>query len=524
MCISLERSGRYTGTFKWGGSGSWAMRTPLLLALALVSAGCLGADTALEDQVSPEPATDPLVTLHTPNEALPLSALPEGLLVPQVVAGITGHTGAEPTIGVTSDGSIFIVAMTHVIRSQDDGATWEIVHEFPRTLDPMLWVDPLTDRVFVNHLYVACSVLAWSDDLGESWTTNPIACGVPVNDHQKVATAPPREGATLQPTGDYPNLVYYAYNGIALGSRVSISLDGGLTFPINSETVPANHPNACSGGLHGHLESAPDGTLYLPKRSCDGVLVARSLDSGFSWGQTLVGDDVGSTDCRKNPEIATDTANNAYVTWPAADQELYLAHTTDGGGTWGPSVRASPPEMEVTTMPVMKAGDPGRLAIAYYGIERDQTADEVPDRVNETGRWHLYVTYTLNALDPEPTFVTVQATPDEDPVQIGPISTNSGCDNPPGSRNLLDFIDLALDGEGRAYVTYTDGCVEACTEPDATMEDSRSREVAFALVAQGPSLFEEVGQLSMPASGVSTASVVVPAGSLTPSVLTARTS
>lgn len=470
------------------------MRAAVLLGLVLVTAGCLGAseDADVEPTATDTPTLDPLVTVHSPTEALGLGALPEGLTVPTVSVRPTGHAGAEPTMGVTSDGTLFFVAFEDTLRSTDHGQTWEVVHTSPATLDPMLWVDPLTDRIFTNHLYLACSILSWSDDLGETWTTNPIACGLPVNDHQKIATAPPRAESPLQPTV-YDNLVLYAYNGLALGSRISISYDGGLTFPVNTETVSPNDPNSCSGGLHGHPEAAPDGTLYLPKRSCNGVLVSVSHDSGLSWEAVLAGDDVGSTECRKNPEVATDLDNNAYAVWPAADQELYLVRSTDAGATWSTSVRASPPEMEVTTMPVAKAGSPGRLAIAYYGIERDQTEDEVPDRVDEDGRWHLYVTYTLNALDDEPTFVTVQATPDEDPIQIGPISTNSGCDNPPGSRNLLDFIDMVVDADGRVYVAYGDGCTTGCAgKADATMEDSRSRDGVVAVVEAGPSLFADM--------------------------------
>ncbi|HWG91984.1 MAG TPA: hypothetical protein VNZ52_14125, partial [Candidatus Thermoplasmatota archaeon] len=117
-----------------------------------------------------------------------------------------------------------------------------------------------------------------------------------------------------------------------------------------------------------------------------------------------------------------------------------------------------------------------------------------PDGVPEDTRWHMFVTYTFDALSEDPTFVTVQVTPDDDPVQIGPISTNSDCEAPEGSRNLLDFIDMVMDKEGRVYVAYADGCLEGCK----TMEDSRGDRGYVAVLQTGPSLLAAVGTLASP--------------------------
>jgi hypothetical protein len=38
------------------------------------------------------------------------------------------------------------------------------------------------------------------------------------------------------------------------------------------------------------------------------------------------------------------------------------------------------------------------------------------------------------------------------------VETNT-CDD---QRNMLDFNDITVDGQGRVLVAYTDGCVEAC--------------------------------------------------------------
>nr|AIE99467.1 hypothetical protein [uncultured marine group II/III euryarchaeote KM3_110_C01] len=110
---------------------------------------------------------------------------------------------------------------------------------------------------------------------------------------------------------------------------------------------------------------------------------------------------------------------------------------------------------------------------------------------------YLYVTYSLNALDPEPVFHTVRVSPD--PVQVGSICLNSGdCRNIGGSnRNLLDFNDLHIDLEGRVYIAFADGCTGECaTKENAQPEDSRSRRGSVYYLGSGPSLYETVGELS----------------------------
>ncbi len=470
------------------------MRVPAVAAITILAvlAGCLDNEpTNPAPSFDPDPA-QPAVTFHIQD---------------------VGFDGPEPTLGVTSNGYVFFQALEKTMRSTDHGRTWQDVSSLttaPTTLDPMLWVDPDTDRVFANHLYLACSYMSWSDDYGETWLSNPADCGVPVNDHQKVATGPYVAGGPLAPVGSnnpvYPNVVYYAYNALA-GSRVAVSVDGGATFPytaLSNPPISAGEGGAsCAAGLHGHITAGPDGSVYVPNRSsCQGPdggfggpVIARSFDNGLTWDQVLVHNEVGTADHDKNPEIAIDQENNVYLTWPGADNRLYYAWSDDHAASWSQASLVTP-ELGTVTMPVIQAGDPGRVAMAYYAVhDPDASRNEdgsiqAPDLTNETAQWGLYITYSLNALDPEPTWHTYNVTGD-DPIQIGPISTNSG-DSPPGSRNLLDFIDAVLDEDGRFLVAYADGCLEGCTE----MSHSRDALGAVAILDQGPSMFETVGWLS----------------------------
>lgn len=468
------------------------MRAPagLVLALLLLAAGCVSPAAGVDDVQPADTAIDALPRVFAHDAAGGL--LPTPADAPRILARTLEHGGAEPTLGVTSTGTLFVVAFEKVLRSRDGGASWDVVStplSSPTTLDPYLYVDPSTDRVYSDQLYLGCSWLSWSDDEGDSWTTNPVACGLPVNDHQKLASGKAK-GPLPQPL--YPKTLYYAYNAInpASPGRVSISYDGGLTWPVNTETVGAA-AGACAGGLHGNIIADAEGNLFLPKRHCDGFILARSLDGGLTWSTTPVGADVGGSPCLKNADLAVDRTGGLYGAWPAKDNRLHLSTSTDQGATWRErSVPASPPGVGTTTMPAVVAGDAGRIAMVYYGTD---AVGKGPDEVPEDAAWHVYVTTSGDALADNPTFVTIRAT--DDPVQIGPISTNSACDAPPGSRNLLDFLDAQLTADGRLVFAYADGCIGECVDAPA-MDKSRSDNVGVGILQEGSSLYADVGTLT----------------------------
>ena len=63
-----------------------------------------------------------------------------------------GETGKEPSIGITSSGCVFFIAMEKVMRSCDGGVSWDETQDpikcSPTTSDPYGWVDTITDRIF----------------------------------------------------------------------------------------------------------------------------------------------------------------------------------------------------------------------------------------------------------------------------------------------------------------------------------------------------------------------------------------
>ena len=478
-----------------------------LMVFSLSLSGCFG-----EEVVAPEPVEEEQedVRVFVTDKTGAIVDMP--LVEMTFQFSDVGETGKEPSIGITSTGCIFFIAMEKVMRSCDYGESWEESQDpvmcSPTTSDPYGWVDPITDRVFgVQMIGLETSWICWSDDDGETWMGNPHDSGTtPLNDHIKLASGPWTSsgyGALGQFTSTfYETAVYYCYNKLA-GIFCFTSVDGGATFELGGQIIGLATTN---GGLHGAISTAPDGTVYVTPRVATPTVIV-SKDNGFSWFERNMGEDVGTPNPRKNSEVSTDSASNAYHVWTGADEGVYMSRSTDSGETWEQeSIRISPANVISSVFPQTDAGDPGRIAITYLGSENDEMLNQSDIDGNpwngnahyapNNATYHLYITYSLNALDDEPIFHTYRVT--DDPVQVGSICLNSGdCRDIGGSnRNLLDFNDLHIDREGRVYVAFADGCTGDCaTNENATAADSRDGRGSVYYLASGPSLYAEFGEM-----------------------------
>ena len=239
------------------------------------------------------------------------------------IASDVGEDAPEPSVGITSTGCVFFIALEKVMRSCDSGISWEEVQGpacSPTTSDPYGWVDPITDRVFgVQMIGLETSWICWSDDDGETWQGNPHDSGTtPINDHIKLATGPWTDaglyGSIGQITGStiYETAVYYCYNKLA-GIFCFTSFDGGETFEAGGQIIGLATTN---GGLHGAITTAPDGTVYVtPRVETPTVIVSK--DNGFSWFERTMGEDVSTPYPRKNSEVSTDTQSCLLYTSPS---------------------------------------------------------------------------------------------------------------------------------------------------------------------------------------------------------------
>ncbi|HUR25416.1 MAG TPA: sialidase family protein [Candidatus Thermoplasmatota archaeon] len=475
------------------------LRTLLVatLVLAALLAGC-ASDERGDGAPGPLPRVrDDIVSFR----GLDRVDLPTGFGAAAWRMAKTGYNSGEPTLGVASDGTIFTTAGgPSIARSTDDGKSWKLVGtpasaaQTPKTsLDPWIWLDPITDRIYDSPLYVVCTWASWSDTRGDTWDFNPLAgCGVPAHDHQKLTTGPPAAGVTMS---GYPNVVYYSYNSFRSvdqcgencptaveeegGTQVSVSRDGGRSF---GRAVMVHPNDLCHAGIASPVMVAPDGTAYSGHPTCDGLSIAVSHDSGATWSDPLLITDVGAAPALAHMvDVATDEANTAYVTWTSEDGAAYLVRSTDSGATWSAPIRVSPPTLNSTVYNVIIAGAAGHVAVGYYGTTADTSSWETADAQSAAAdtRWHIHLSVTDDALSEEPTWTTLRLTPEDDPAQIGCI-WQSGGSNP--CRNLGDFIDLA-ERDGRPYLVFPDGC-DRCSS-DA---QSRGAAVTVAILETGPSL------------------------------------
>lgn len=389
-------------------------------------------------------------------------------------ASDTGVDGSEDNIGVLGDGTIFTQKGLATMKSTDDGLTWMNVApplNSQESLDPMLFVDPTRGYVYVDHLYVACSQLSWSTDAGATWLQNPAACGRMGNDHQKVASGPNALGLPV------PN-VYYSYS--IPGVWASRSVDGGLTFtssPVVGVTDGREPTNT------GPIWADEEGNVFVPMYMCDGegyMGVGVSHDFGLTWKFVVAAEDPG-TCWDVDPGLWGDTAGNIYLAYHRPDGVKYV-FSADKGETWSAPVKVSPETLLTFVHVDAVAGDEGRLAIVYRATPDSANG---PDYVTGWSAWHLYVTFVENATSANPTIRTAIVNDPADPVQRGPVCT-AGVACFGGSRNLLDFIDIAVGPDGRVYPTYSDGCMEdACPTP----ADSRDSWGFVGVQVEGPRLF-----------------------------------
>jgi hypothetical protein len=376
---------------------------------------------------------------------------------------------------VNQGGVAFFTANLHEFRvSFDDcsspaAATWTDVSspiETVNTLDPIGHCDHFggshPGRLFQSQLAGATSVMAFSDDDGNSWLQSQ-GSGQPAGvDHQTVGSGAYNTAATPPPPPHpaYNNAVYYCSQDIAT-AFCARSDDGGLSF---GPGVPIYNLTQCSG-IHGHVKVAPDGTVYVPNRGCGAnQAVAVSADNGLTWNVRPIPDSTPAIG--NDPSIGLASDGTAYFGYQDGSGAAKMAVSHNRGITWNPSVNVGSQLFVANSVfPAVVAGDPDRASMFFIG---SPTTGNFQDTANYKGIWHAYVATTY---DSGANYFLIDATPN-DPVQVGSIciaGTTCGAD-----RNLLDFNDLTIDAQGRVAGAFADGCVKGSCDASSPNTASRS--------------------------------------------------
>lgn len=352
---------------------------------------------------------------------------------------------------------------------------------------------PLTPgRVFAIDLIggEGNSLGAYSDTDGNSYLPGGTGGPGAGPDHETIGGGP--YAGTPPPTATYPattapgakkNAVYYCSQNIVAEAQCSRSDNGGQTF---GPAIPIFTPSQCTGGIHGHVKVAPDGTVYVPNSSCGTVGTAGaavSIDNGVTWTENNVFNSTSSQDPSVGigqnnvgkPGTNLNGTNTVYVGYVDGDGHPKVAVSGNRGASWSsPSVTVVdvgvPFGVTHAVFPVVVAGDDNRAAFAFVGtgdgVATTGTCNPYGAVLNCKNIWHMYVATTY---DGGANWITTDVTPN-DPVQQGTVCLEgTTC---AGGRNLLDFNDFAIDSQGRGLIGYADGCPNCTNTFTAQSGDS----------------------------------------------------
>lgn len=411
------------------------MKAVLLAALAILAAGC--ATPAPTDK---DPATPPDGEAAT------------GLfLEPMTVVEDT----AEPGVLLGPDGTVWVHAPGGLWSLAPNATEW-VAADF----SPGVVVGGDADLAFASDgtMYytdlenlAAISVFT-SRDNGVTWTEQPVASDMPLDDRQWITT-----GIDVSPTGAGAESAFLVYNQLTTGVWMTKSQDGVAWTP--SPVFATTLTTQLDIQTMGNVVVDADGTIYIaytlgsagspltPPIGHDYIVqVSVSKDGGLTWTHTRVIEHPTNL-ALLFPILAVDPAGTVYLTWAMEEggsTDIFLASTKDKGATWTAPLRVNR-DAGSHAQPWVSAGDaPGEVVLVWYAA--NETAP--PNQVE--GAWHVAGAVSRNADASAPAFTAFRVSPGS--VHEGPICVDGVLCQ--GGRDLLDFFEARIDGEDRVHVAY----------------------------------------------------------------------
>jgi uncharacterized repeat protein (TIGR01451 family) len=420
-----------------------------------------------------------IVTTRAPESTLP-SAPAQGLQFSAAVPADAQRDESEPLMETDKAGNIYTCGPTGFSQgadyaqvSTDGGDQFHLLGDPPRGQqsaagggDCGIATSPVKNSQG-NYQYGYAGLGALS---GFATSTSP-------NNGHSIATfgADLQGGVTNQGVGadrqwltflNDDHTVLMSYNQTEPHNTVVIkSTDGGLTYDVSNAAVGA--PNTRFPGPM-HYDPVNNVAYFAWDRGAtgggDSINLSISRDGGVTW-----------TDCRATVAPAnangfvvadSDSAGNIYVAYGEQSSfHTYLValsaanvtkcdnpviadgeNPTNNPGFSVP-VQVDRDAVRTTVFPwLVASGQPGRVAVAFYGTESDGDANSG----NFKASWDVYVNQSLNALSTDPTnpptFSQVKAT--THPFHYDSICLSGlACDLavPAGDRTLADFFAIDLN-------------------------------------------------------------------------------
>jgi len=433
-----------------------ALSTRTALGATVVLAGLAGALVA-----APSQAADKLAFSHTV------------VLDPQ-------RLGSEPIIKSDPAGGLYgssIIGFSNSVsflwKSQDHGAQWDLVHALPNLApaqrptgthgggDSEIVIGPKAPGgsgytvSFYDLESLADIGVATSFDSGKTFdaqTTNALAGDTVGTDRQWGQLWRDPHGK------DHLFLVYNALqSNNGKGTILRESLDYGKTWKNLGDGGTLN--GVFDSGALGQLRVDKAGNLFFTSENSPAVNLVRGLrqsDGTYRFSSTTVSNEPGTNTRQLFITSALDSAGNIYVAWSRQEAKdtavnTYVAASTNHGKSFGKPVRVNAPSIHNANFPWITAGDPGRVAVAFYGTKTKA------DSTSNSGPWNVYLSESTDLLSAHPHVQQAQVS--EHPSHTNPICL-SGLGCTAGSaqdRNLGDFFQVDMDPtDGSAVVLWAD--------------------------------------------------------------------
>lgn len=449
-----------------------SLRAPALVLALLASAlaGC----------AAPPPAASPVAQQDL--AALPRPDLLDPVFLAPVELGIV-ESGAEPSVAVAPDGTVYVTTPLALWRSDDGGRTYQAlgtpacpggVPVCPgfETAEPGMqgggdaalavtsdgrvhWLGLFAPDAPIPYQVSADRGVTWSKPLDLAYGNSTDREWIVVNATGTLFA----QWRDFGNTSECPDAGPLGLGGGACsppsGVLLRRSLDGGQTWEAPVRATDDNRqgpvaPDPGSSWMYLPVFDGPNGT----------VDVARSSDGGLTWA------DVHAVEVPQRPFIfpiaAVDDAGTVYLVYATgppgptgtgepldrnlAIPSVYLATSRDHGATWSVP-RLLSTEGVPAVMPWIVAGAPGRVAVAWYEAEQSWPSGRLPNV------WRVVAALSTTADQPEGAFKSVVVTPE--PIHVGGLCADGGaCTLSAGDRSLLDFFELRLMPDGSPVLAF----------------------------------------------------------------------
>jgi hypothetical protein len=442
--------------------------------------------------------------------------------------------GGDTDLFIDPQGALYfsdLQGLTNISNSasQDEGATWSTnCAGAPNTPDDRMW--------FTGTGSLAKGDLTLYQDFD---AVESSASSSAVGGNQLVETVS-HDGTTFQPVintnspSDCPgaNLQDCVTDNEGIsGNQVTDPATGNVFI---AHTTTENGPGSEVGVRvsEGKItQGSPTTATWTESPNLDAALCAdpTCVDANGN-AEELAGENFAS--------IARDSAGYLYVTFTAGPldhassndpnfgaltqpEQIYVVHSLEPAGsdpskiTWSAPQRISGEGLSAgtNTFPWITAGADGRVDVAWYHTDstsQQGTCASGSGTCNLYGassltkaEWSVQLGQSLDANSTTPTYTAAAVS--EAPVKYGQICTNGiGCTTG-GDRSLGDFLQVSIDNQGAAVVSYVDDTSQDVNDGEDAGPEVISRQIS------GPSLLSgDVTQGSGP--GVPFGSVTDPTG------------